>query len=93
MSGGIREDYLNPLLPKTTYVVDRSQILQGMMASQETTSALVGNTLFLLYRHPGHWEKVHDEVIKKGEHRVKNDALFKTKVPQNILLGCKCQTA
>ncbi|KAI0905790.1 hypothetical protein F4823DRAFT_566440 [Ustulina deusta] len=30
----------------------RSQIIQGMMASQETTSALLGNTIFLLARHP-----------------------------------------
>lgn len=33
------------------YII-RSKILQGMMASQETTSSLLGNACFLLSRHP-----------------------------------------
>jgi cytochrome P450 len=30
----------------------RSQILQGMMASQETIAVLISNARFLLARHP-----------------------------------------
>jgi cytochrome P450 len=42
----------------------RSQILQGMMASQETTSALLGNACFLLSRHPKHWQQIRKAVLE-----------------------------
>lgn len=43
----------------------RNQILQGMMASQETVSALLGNACFLLSRHPKYWQRLHNETKDK----------------------------
>lgn len=63
----------------------RSQILQGMMASQETTSSLLGNALFLLSRHPSHWTQIRNEVITKGD-MLDFDTLLNSKVLQNSLL-------
>lgn len=67
----------------------RSQILQGMMASQETTSSLLGNAVFLLSRHPSYWGQVRNEVLAKGDI-FDFDALLNFKVLQNLLLESKC---
>ncbi|KAI0006842.1 cytochrome P450 alkane hydroxylase-like protein [Xylariaceae sp. FL0662B] len=64
----------------------RSQVLQGMMASQETTSALLGNTFFLLSRNPTYWQQVRSEVLEKGDDILNFDALQGNKVLENILL-------
>jgi hypothetical protein len=45
----------------------RSQLLQGMMASQETISALLGKVFFLLARHPIIWKQVRTEVLAHGD--------------------------
>lgn len=66
----------------------RSQILQGMMASQETTSSLLGNALFLLSRHPSYWEEVRSEVVAKDDI-FDFDRLISSKFLQNILLESK----
>ena len=67
----------------------RSQVLQGMMASQETTSSLLGNAFFLLSRHPSYWDQVRNEVLAKGD-MFDFDTLLNSKVLQNILLESKC---
>lgn len=67
----------------------RSQILQGMMASQETTSSLLGNAFFLLSRHPSYWDQVRNEVLAKND-MLNFDTLLNSKVLQNILLESKC---
>lgn len=67
----------------------RSQVLQGMMASQETTSALLGNAFFLLARHPTIWLQVREEVLAKGEALFDFDALLGSRVLQNVLLECE----
>jgi len=36
----------------------RSQVLQGMMAAQETTSSLISNACLSLSRSPRHWEQI-----------------------------------
>jgi len=64
----------------------RSQILQGMMAAQETTSALLGNTLFLLSRHPSNWQQIRSEALQKGQSLLTFDALSASKPIQNVLL-------
>jgi cytochrome P450 len=33
----------------------RSQVIQAMMAAQDTTSELIADVLFLLARHPKYW--------------------------------------
>lgn len=67
----------------------RSQVIQGMMASQETTSSLLGNTLFLLARHAEYWGKVRREVLEGGEAMLDFETLRENRVLRNILLECK----
>ena len=67
----------------------RSQILQGMMASQETTAVLLSNTLFLLARHPKYWEQLRAEVQRAGDELFDFDNLSNFKLLQNMLNECK----
>ncbi|KAI1505399.1 cytochrome P450 [Biscogniauxia marginata] len=64
----------------------RSQAFQGMMASQETTSFLLGNIFLLLSRNPTSWQRVGSEVLDKGGTILNFDALLDSKVLQNVLL-------
>lgn len=70
-------------LAKEDRGVIRNQILQGMMASQETTSALLGNACFLLARHPKYWQQLR--LASQGvEHDF--DSLLNLVVVRHILL-------
>jgi cytochrome P450 len=64
----------------------RSQILQGMMASQETTSALLGNPCFLLSRHPKYWQQIRLAISSYELGDFEFDMLLNLKVVQNILV-------
>jgi cytochrome P450 len=64
----------------------RSQILQGMMASQETTSALLGNACFLLSRHAKYWQQIRLAVLERELHDFDFDTLLNFKLIQNVLL-------
>jgi cytochrome P450 len=64
----------------------RSEILQSMMASQETTSALLANACLLLSRHPIYWEKTRTEISGTGNDGFEYDDVLKFKTIQNILL-------
>lgn len=76
-------------LQSNDQIFTRSQILQGMMASQETTSSLLGNAFFLLSRRPSYWGQVRNEVLTKDD--IFNfDTLLNSKVLQNILLESRC---
>ncbi|KAI0470034.1 hypothetical protein GGR56DRAFT_154810 [Xylariaceae sp. FL0804] len=68
----------------------KSQVLQGIMAAQETTSALLGNTFFLLSRHPVYWGHIRTEVLAKGEKLLNFDDLLESTVLHNISLECEC---
>ncbi|KAF2874649.1 cytochrome P450 alkane hydroxylase-like protein [Massariosphaeria phaeospora] len=63
----------------------RNQVLQGMMASVETISALLGNACFLLSRHPKYWQQIRDEVSGKDIADLDPDTLLNLKVTRNIL--------
>jgi cytochrome P450 len=63
----------------------RSQILQGMLASQETIPVLVSNTMFLLARHPSEWVQPRAEVLSYGEDLYTFHNLSSFKPLQNIL--------
>ncbi|KAL9121277.1 MAG: hypothetical protein Q9187_002162 [Circinaria calcarea] len=63
----------------------RSQILQGMMASQETTSVLLSNTLFLMSRHPLIWDQLRDEISSAGPDLLTYEFLTTSKLIHNIL--------
>ena len=67
----------------------RSQILQGMLASGETISALLGNTLLLLSRHPSYWQQIRVEALQGGSSLYNFDSLHDCKIVQNILRECK----
>jgi cytochrome P450 len=64
----------------------RSQILQGMMASQETTSALLGNAMLLLSRHPSYWAQLRAAALDNAVDSLSFDAILNSKMVQNILL-------
>lgn len=63
----------------------RSQILQGMLASLETTSALLGNSIFLLARHPQYWQHIRAESKQRGSDLLNFDSLLNFKTVQNVL--------
>lgn len=63
------------------YII-RSQIIQGMMASQETTSSLLGNACFLLSRHPSHWQDIRAAAQYAN---LDFDTLLNLEVVQNVL--------
>jgi cytochrome P450 len=64
----------------------RAQILQGMMASQETTSALLGNAFFLLSRNTNYWKQVRAEAISTESKEADFDTLLNLKTIRNVLL-------
>lgn len=41
----------------------RNQIIQAMMAAQDTTSVLLSNTIFLLSRHLSVWTRLRSEIL------------------------------
>jgi cytochrome P450 len=63
----------------------RSQVIQGMLAAQETISVLVSNTMFLLARHPTEWAQLRMQVLRYGEDRFTFHDLSAFKPLQNIL--------
>ncbi|KAI1130598.1 cytochrome P450 alkane hydroxylase-like protein [Nemania abortiva] len=63
----------------------RSQVLQGMLASQETISSLLGNTFFLLSRNQDYWQKIRAEVLGKGEEILRFEALHENKLLRSVL--------
>ncbi|KAF7876347.1 hypothetical protein EAF04_001440 [Stromatinia cepivora] len=44
----------------------RSQIIQGMLVTQDTTGIVLSNTMFLLSRHPEVWARLREEVAGLG---------------------------
>ena len=77
---------LENLAEETSSKVEiRSQIIQGMMASQETTSVLVSNTLFLLARHTSIWDQLQSEISVAGPELLTYESLSATKLIHNIL--------
>ena len=53
----------------------RNEILQALMAAQETTAALISNVFFLLSRHPLVWQELRNEVIDLGKAEPSVDCL------------------
>ena len=67
----------------------RNQILQGLMASQDTTSVLLSNTVFLLSRHSLIWNQFRQEVLSLQSVQLTFDLLKSLKLLRNILYECK----
>lgn len=62
----------------------RNQILQGLIASQDTTSSLLGNIFFLLARNPDVWQMLRTEVLSVGD-TLDYNTLMTMEYLQNIL--------
>ncbi|KAI1169507.1 cytochrome P450 [Nemania sp. FL0916] len=63
----------------------RSQVIQAMMAAQDTTSELLTNALFLLARHPKYWQQLRVEFLNKTEEDLSATNLLTSKLVKNIL--------
>ncbi|KAF2114403.1 cytochrome P450 [Lophiotrema nucula] len=55
------------------------------MASQETTAALIANTISSLARHPQYWERLRKTVLERGENLFTFDNLSKFEFVQDII--------
>ncbi|KAI0394071.1 cytochrome P450 [Xylariaceae sp. FL0594] len=63
----------------------RSQVIQAMMAAQDTTSELLTNSLFVLARHPEYWRQLRVEFSGLSEDDLRGDRLLGSKLTANIL--------
>lgn len=63
----------------------RSQVIQAMIAAQDTTSELLTNALFLLARHPKYWEQLRAEFVGQPEDALTAENLLSSKLMENIL--------
>jgi cytochrome P450 len=69
----------------------RYQVLQGMMAAQDTTSELLTNVFFLLARHKTYWDHLRAEVRGWHEDEIHDvDRLTSSRLISNILNESEC---
>ena len=81
---------LENLIAQTRNRVEiRNQIIQGMMAAQDTTSVLVSNAIFSLSRNPKIWERLRYEVASLNPDEITAEDTTKIKLVRNILHECK----
>jgi cytochrome P450 len=75
--------YLSAQTDDTIFI--RSQVIQAMMAAQDTTSELLTNTLFLLARHSTYWNRLRDELAGRPEDVFSAENLLGSELIENIL--------
>ena len=63
----------------------RNQILQALMAAQETTSVLISNVFFLLAKHPNVWQRLRQEALSLEDDDIGVDTLQNLKYLRNVL--------
>ena len=63
----------------------RSQVLQALMAAQETTAALISNVFFLLSKHPDVWDTLRQEARHLEAHELNLDSLQRLQYLRKIL--------
>ena len=63
----------------------RNQILQALMAAQETTSVLISNIFFLLSRHQIVWQRLRQEAMMLEYHEITVETLQNMKYLRNVL--------
>ncbi|KAI1270295.1 cytochrome P450 [Xylariaceae sp. FL1019] len=63
----------------------RSQVIQAMMAAQDTTSELLTNAIFLLARHPEYWQQLRNEFHNQTEEELSATNLLRCALLKNIL--------
>ncbi|PQE10318.1 cytochrome P450 alkane hydroxylase protein [Rutstroemia sp. NJR-2017a WRK4] len=67
----------------------RNQTLQNLMASTDTISILVSNTVFLLSRHPDVWQQLRDEALSNPVDPPTIASLNAPGLLRNVLFECK----
>ena len=67
----------------------RDQILQAMMAAQETTANLISNVFFLLARHSDVWHRLRQDILAFEGKELQLDDLSKLKYLHNVLSESK----
>lgn len=67
------------------YIQLRNEILQALMAAQETTAALISNVIFFLSRHEAVWQRLRVEVLALKKARLTQDKLQRMNYLQNVL--------
>jgi cytochrome P450 len=67
----------------------RYQVIQAMMAAQDTTSELLTNAFFHLARNAEYWTQLRAEVTEAGDEIFEVDRLTSSKLINNILLESK----
>lgn len=63
----------------------RNEILQALMAAQETTAPLISNVFFLLSRHESIWQRLRKEVIALGYADLDQESLQGMNYLRNVL--------
>lgn len=63
----------------------RNQIIQGMMAAQDTTAILISNSIYLLSRHPHIWRRLRDEVATVDLAKIRVEDFRKLDLLRNTL--------
>jgi hypothetical protein len=77
-------------LRKIDHLEIRSQIIQGMLVTQDTTGILLSNTVFLLSRSPKIWGCLREEIAGLGPVQDWDaQALKNSKLLHNIFKECK----
>ncbi|KAL9619343.1 MAG: hypothetical protein Q9160_006023 [Pyrenula sp. 1 TL-2023] len=77
---------LNGLIGQTNDKIElRNQTIQGLMAAQDTTALLVGNTMLLLSRNPNIWTRLRAEVASAGPTPLTLEDTKKYKLLRNVL--------
>ncbi|KAL9113577.1 MAG: hypothetical protein Q9227_002315 [Pyrenula ochraceoflavens] len=85
-TSGERHSLMDGLISQTNDKIEiRNQVIQGMMAAQDTSASLLSNTVFLLSRNPGIWARLRAEVVFAGPAPLTLEDTKKSKLLRNIL--------
>jgi len=70
-------------------IVLRNQVVQAMMAAQETTASLVSNVFRILATNPPIFAELRDEVLAVGDEPLDFDRLSRMKFLQHVITESK----
>lgn len=88
VSEGTRKPYvlLFGMAEQTDDTVElRNEVLQALMAAQETTAALISNVFFLLSRNEPVWQRLRQEVVALGHADLDQELLQGMDYLRNVL--------
>lgn len=88
VSEGTRKPYvlLFGMAEQTGDTVElRNEVLQALMAAQETTAALISNVFFLLSRNAVVWQRLRKEIVARGHADLDQELLQGMDYLRNVL--------